>query len=96
MKIESFGLAPLSVYKRQYCAKEMWLPLNTAARGSVSEAIDIVGDLRGSECRLLALRMDHNCCADCCERDRNGPKKHALHELAPWQKVAMCHRDARR
>jgi hypothetical protein len=32
---------------------------------------------------LLALRRDHNCCADCCKRDRDGRKKHALHELPP-------------
>jgi hypothetical protein len=42
---------------------------------------------------LLALRMNHNCCADCAKRDRNGRKKHALHELPPLAKVAMCDDD---
>jgi hypothetical protein len=35
---------------------------------------------------LLALRMARNWSADCSKRDRKGRKKHALHELPPWQR----------
>jgi hypothetical protein len=52
----------------------------------ITEVVDVVGDLRGGERRLLALRMDRKWNTDCCKRDRKGRKKHALHELPPWQR----------